>query len=127
MLSSSARVATRSCGIVRAASTLSREEKELVQVYRRQAKLAAQMAADEANPFVGRDIKVAKHPRSHKTTVVMTNGATTTCHIPYWPRKFMRLEDDYVSLYKTSLIRPLQQRGKREQPKQYKKKNYHAK
>jgi glucose-6-phosphate-specific signal transduction histidine kinase len=103
---------------------LSAEQKEAIRAYRRAEKLRHAIATVTANPLVGRDMKTAKHPAPRFTTAILTNGATVLAPLPYYRFKYLRLEDDYVSLAKSQETRPLPVRERRVQPTQYLRKRY---
>jgi glucose-6-phosphate-specific signal transduction histidine kinase len=103
---------------------LSAEQKEAIRAYRRAEKLRQAIATVTANPLVGRDMKTAKHPPPRFTTAILTNGATVLAPLPYYRFKYLRLEDDYVSLAKSQETRPLPVRERRVQPAQYLRKRY---
>lgn len=83
-------------------------KKELLQQYRRAAKLAEKVKAVSSNPLSDQNKVLGKHPLQRRVTVVMTNGATTTLNLVS-ESKFLRLEEDYVSLFESSKLRPLGQ------------------
>jgi hypothetical protein len=68
---------------------------------------------------IGRDMKIAKHPEQRFTTAILTNGATVFTRLPYYTYKYIRLEDDYISLAATQKTRPLPIKEKRVQPAKY--------
>lgn len=81
-------------------------KKELLHQYRRAAKLAEKVKAVNSNPLSDSNKKIGKHPLQRRVTVVMTNGATTTLNLVS-DSKYLRLEEDYVSLFESSKLRPL--------------------
>jgi hypothetical protein len=70
---------------------------------------------------IGRDMKIAKHPEQRFTTAVLTNGATVFTRLPYYTSKYLRLEEDYISIAANQKIRPLPLKEKRVQPPKYAK------
>lgn len=66
-------------------------------------------------------MKIAKHPEQRFTTAVLTNGATVFTRLPYYKFKYLRLEEDYISIAASQKTRPLQPKEKRVQPPKYQK------